>query len=551
MKKELKTASDIISACTQHKSYWSPREEEFTSMYDLMLLTDKLKSGQMESRISNDPITFYNMALHILTPNPMVHKIPTFLLQKSEIATTSKVETFFQDVVWPKIDARYADRGFESFFRALMSPMLVFGWYAVFRMADSDSLIAEVWNPTEVYPRYTSRGMSSVARITSIAKEDAEELVEKNSDVGWNRIQITSDTTLYDFWRINSEGEVENGVVIGTQLAKPMTPDPQWEGVIPIRCGPVNGLPPFNKGKADEWKKVAGRGIWATNKREYFDFNKELTFRQQLLRDTSQPKYWERVTGNKNILTPEKLSRYGSIFTLGSNEEIGILPMHPLPVEMSSSIFGSESRIQRGALPWMLYGNISEQLSSYTMSQVASAANQVLSPYHDAFVRVITEIDNHWLDKMRNKKSKPYGFDFPVDFPEKARFNSSYKLFIPGDVVQRATTMRMMSPQAELSPESTLDMMFPEIGDPTVELAKLSKAKALNNPSTQSIYLISAYRQEADDLEKMYPKDKNARNAADLYRRFADMMEKQLLGQGQEQPTGGQNAGANQSSAAI
>lgn len=547
MKKEIKTASDLITACTQHKSFWTPREQEFNEMYDLMLLTDKLKSGQMETRISNDPITFFNMAMHILTPNPMLHKIPTFNLKKPEIATTSKVETFFQDTIWPGIDESYRNRGFESFFRALMSPMLVFGWYAVFRMADKDSLIAEVFNPAEVFPIYGVGGMVSVARITPISKEDASSLIEQNIENGWNKVVITSDVTLYDFWRVTSEGIVENGVVLGSQLAKPMTPDEQWEGKIPINCGPVNGLPPFSKLRLDEWKRICGRGIWATNKREYFDFNKELTFRQQLLRDTSQPKYWERVTGNKNILTPEKLSKYGSIFTLGSNEEIGILPMHPLPVEMSSSIFGSESRIQRGALPWMLYGNISEQLSSYTMSQVASAANQVLSPYHNAFNSIITDIDNHWLNKMRNHKSKPHGFQFPNDFPEGAKFNSSYKLFIPGDIVQRATTMRMMSPEAELSPESTIDMMFPEIGDPTVELAKLSKSKALNNPATQSIYVICAYRQEADDLEAMYPKDKNARSAASLYRKFADMLEKQLLGQQEQAPTqlpeGGQNAG--------
>ena len=55
------------------KRFWYQRNRQFKEWYELLILIDKLASKGMESYVSNEPQTFYNMAHYLLTKGELSH----------------------------------------------------------------------------------------------------------------------------------------------------------------------------------------------------------------------------------------------------------------------------------------------------------------------------------------------------------------------------------------------------------------------------------------------------------------------------------------------
>ena len=56
------TPNYIIQRCTSLRDNWSVRKKKFEEWYEVLLLTDVLEQGGMESVATNDPRTGYNLA---------------------------------------------------------------------------------------------------------------------------------------------------------------------------------------------------------------------------------------------------------------------------------------------------------------------------------------------------------------------------------------------------------------------------------------------------------------------------------------------------------
>ena len=114
-----------------------------------------------------------------------------------------------------------------------------------------------------------------------------------------------------------------------------------------------------------------------------------------------------------------------------------------------------------------MYGNVTGELTAYVMSQIAASANQVMRPYQQALQNLFADIDNAWLKDIRLRGVRPYGWKIPSFIPDTARISANFEIEIPGDLVQRATSARMLDPQFALSYSYVVDKLFPEIKNPT------------------------------------------------------------------------------------
>ena len=103
---------------------------------------------------------------------------------------------------------------------------------------------------------------------------------------------------------------------------------------------------------------------------------------------------------------------------------------------------------------------------------------------------------------------------------------------IPGDLVQRATTARMLNSDFELSTMKVMEELFPEIKNPMEEDARLRADKARKHPVHAAITLIEGFRKDAELLRKA----KNER-AAVLYDKAADLVEASITEAPQPQGT--------------
>ncbi len=451
----------------------------------------------MESVVTNDPRTFYNMALRLVTPR-IPHKIPVQGLERESQAWANNLEGIINNT-WRGINRQYRRRGRKSWLEYTAGLLLSTGWYAILVMAASDKLIAETWNPIEVYPDWDDRGLQAVAHIWTLESPAAKSLFRQRK-WEWDPLLVGRKVTFYDLWE-ELDGSIINVTVANTIIVKPETKEPFNE--IPVLIGPVGGLPDDGPISASsrtktnrDWRASIGQSILATNADIYKEYNRIITFMQQILRDTAQPKYWEKSTGN-NVLTPEALESRGPIFRMGPNDEIGTLQMPGIPVELTGLMATFDSMIQRGAFPHAISGQVSN-IPLGLMSQVASAATQVLAPFHLALQDILSDIDNVWLHGILDGKFKVEGVELPGKVAEGLLdFSVEYPINIPGDLVQRATILRMVSPAARISPETGLDIFFPEIADSQGEMAKARAADSQQHPIFVMLTLISTLREEA------------------------------------------------------
>jgi hypothetical protein len=493
---QIKTSKDVIDACNKLKDFWGPRDKKFPDWYDILLLKDEFEQDQMESFVSNDPKTFYNLSMHMLC-DKIPHRIPLNDIDESLVSDATKVEDMISRV-WKTLERNYRQSGRKGFLKMLAGLCLTTGWYCVFAVVDNLGFVADVWSPIEVYPEWDDDGLYRCARVYKLTKEKAAAKIAK---MGWTYNKpINGDILLYNYWWVEytkTGKNVFNAIVLDDVLVKN---DAEKLPRIPIFIGTLGSMPDMGSIKPDDsWKEHIGESAFAANELMIKQYNKHWTFFSQILRDSAQPRWFEK-SAEGNILTPDNLFKRGAIFRGGLNDSIQALPMPPIPVELSTVRFDMQNMVQRGYLNWGIWGNMQGQMSGYMLAQTTDAAKQVLEPYHQGIIQCLSDIDNFWLDLIRLYKYNPLQIkNLKVD--PSFEVTAEYTIKIPGDMVQRATIARQIDPDFRLSFETVLDMVFPELTNPIQEQSLVRKDDANRNPITVQINLITAYKQMALNLQ--------------------------------------------------
>ena len=520
--------SDIITKCKSLKDFWSTRNTQMKEWYDMLLLTNNLSQPDMESVIVNEPAVAYRLGLHLLTSSIIAHQIPTEPLERPEMVDTSSIEKFIT-LAWKKQDKAHRAIGKQSWLSELTRFMLATGWYSVFTWATKDRLIAEIWNPAEVFPRFSRDpeiGLDECVHIYGLTAPAANRKAKLN---GWSLPNpFRSDTTVYSYFMVDDDGDIETAVIMGSILVVPLHKLVRQEQIstrIPILISPVGGLPDTGiiETSGTEWQKHYGESIIASAMDVINNRNKMSTYIQQLVRDTANPRWFERSTSSRGILRPEDIFKRGQIFRGSPNESIDVLPVPPIPVEVRTILFDYDSMIQRALFPYALYGNIQTQMSGYMMSQIASSAMSVLTPYAEAIQAVLSGVDNYWLTEVRERKLKTYKFEFPKNAPEDIEFEVKLNINIPGNLIQRATVGKMLDPNLKFDFGTTCDLLFPEIVDPIQVQGKVNKDEAMMSPIAQTVAMVEAYREVA-----MTSREEGNIKTAELYEKAATALEAQI-----------------------
>lgn len=512
---------DIVTNCKILKKFWSKRNAKFKSWYEQIEMIDTLKQKDMESFVGNDPRSSYNLILSMLDQR-IPHRIPPENLSLEEIAPAAELSRAFS-LAWEDIFAKYRRRG-RYWLRDLIGYLLATGWYSVFSMISQDGTrcIAEIWNPATVFQNWDDE-LVECAHIFKVSGSQAKRMIARN---GWkvSTPPGSSAITIYDYWWIEGASAVYNAISLNNDIVKDATHEVRFNQ-IPIFTSPVGGMPDTGEitGDTEKWKEEIGQGMIATNENIYNYWNKWWTFSMQLLRDTAQARTYEKTRSGKQIVKPEDWNRRGAHFKMSPEDDIGFITPPPIPLELRSAQLDMEAMMQRGGPSWTMFGASQQAMTSYVMSQIAASTNQIAKAYHQGVVDCLTDIDNFWLYMMSEFRYKPYGIGLPTGIPKDTKLTADYELRIPGDLVQRATTARIMNPAFELSDEKIMEELFPEIKNPAEEMAKIQAGKARKHPIHAAISLISSFREEAGLLRKVKDVD-----AAELYEKAADMVEATL-----------------------
>src|SRR3990167_2517292 len=523
------SGSEVVARASALRTYWGTRTKKMKTWYEQLQMVDSLAQTNMESFVGNSPRVSFNSLAGILNQR-IPHKLPAADLSLEQVQPAAELSRMFE-LIWNNVEESYRQRG-RCCLKDLIDFLLATGWYSVYAniSMDGSACIAEVWNPTTVFPYYDDV-MTECAHIFSPGEAAVTRMAQRN---GW-KIQ-KGRATIFDYWWVETTltaNVIHNAIVVGNELVKPDTVESRFTR-IPIFCSPVAGLPDAGDiiGK-DDWKGEIGQSFLATNENVYKSSNKWWTFLMQLLRDTAQPRTYEKTNSSTNLIKPESWYRRGAHFKLGLQDEVGFITPPPIPVELRSTQLDIEAMEQRGGT--VAPTDIRGQLTNYAMAQMSANTNMIARFFHQGLIDCLSDIDNFWLGLIKDNNYKPYDMSLPAAIPEAAKLTASYELRVPGDLVQRATTARMLNPTFELSDERIIEELFPEISSPTYELAKVRASKARKEPIYAQLSLIEALRQES-----ILMANSQDSQGADLYEKAAARFEQQIIGQLQPQQPQGQ-----------
>ena len=544
-----RSAQAVKARCIALKNFWSARDAKMRNWYRLIQMVDELKTDKMESFVGNDARAMYNLVLHVLGTK-IPHRLKDYNLDDPQQSEANESVSKLMDRCWDDAEKQFRSAGpRQNLHRTIRGLMLSTGWYAVFApfYDDGTRAFAEPWNPIEVYPMWNiEMGLAEVAHVHRMAGQVCSLMAKRNNWPGsWQE-----DQSIYDYWWIEENAEpfamqryvVWNAVVVGTELVKF---EPTRFKKIPIYISPVGGLPDtgplsegselstasYNaagKGSGERWKEEIGQSVVATNEHIYRTWNKWWTFSLQLLRDTAQPRIFERSRSGKPIVKPEEVFRRGTVWRGGPDDSVDFVQPPDMPLELRSNQLDLEAMMQRGGVSWSMYGAVSGQMSAYVMSQISASANQVMSPFHDALQNLYADIDNDWMQDILDRGLKPYKWKKPAGLTADMEIDASFDIEIPGDMVQRLTAARMADPEFELSYTYVVSKLFSDIKDPMREKARVLADKAEQHPTNSVIALIQYYRKQANYLSMA-----GDSKTAELYNYAADAALMQLKGMSQ------------------
>ncbi len=532
----------IIDRCKTLQTNWSVRAKKLKDWYEILILADELEQEGVESVVSNDPRTGYNLAKHLMSTMVIADKIPSDELPLENVPGISYLEKYISER-WIDQEKRYRSVGRQSWLGEFVGWLLTTGWYSVFAMVTDKELWAEVWSPADSFPGFGSDGLVEHAHIYKLSPIAA---MKKVKTMGWTiKKSITADITVYDLWTFDSDGDVSNSIVFESEFVKqPVKDIPSTKvGRLPVFTSPAGGLPDMGsiKGKG-LWQQHYGESIVATNEDLTLQYNKIRSFIQHAARNIAQPTYLELSSGDTVIATDELMDRWGAVLHGQPGESVTPLNKGSIPVELTNMLFNYRNELERGMFPAAVHGNIQQQMSYLAMANMASAAMNVLTPYINACEGMRTDVDNFWTDMCIENGFNPHRFKKPSNLPDREDrlFTVTADVEIPGYMVQRATIARMLNPGFRLPQEWLIAKIFPEIRNRIKSLADVRAEDAMMDPDAIKVDAIIGYKQQAKFLREAGDID-----SAELYEKLAAKKEAELTGQpAQSQP--GQQVDAGQ-----
>ena len=533
----------MISAVQKLKSSWSARDAQMRKDRDILRFVQGTTKEGFEEITLNEGKVLYDTCVGLLSANfPRIVLPIHFDADDEEKRKMSKVERFLQGIL-RQLDRQHLDRGRGQWLREL-AYWVCSGWVTLFVNIDTEGKFqANFYDPITIYPHWTDAGLVEVARIASIPVGEAIALA-KSWELPLPRgfSKSSTDVELINYWEKKLDG-VYNTILFGGKPVKPETKEDFEE--IPIIIGLANGSPEMDS--PDRWHQNLGQSIIADNRLMYDYQNRWISMLMQIIADTAYPPLQTATASGEALFGKDDLGS-GVVIPTKIGEEIKPIQYAGAPIEVNTVLSILSGCVQRGGLPYVIYGGLPFELSGFAISQLIAAIQYKVSPYVKTIEQVLDKICNVFIDQFRQKgktvtlsvSSKPGQFfveEFAkADIPKVRFIEVSIPQGTPQDKMQKILTARQaLQPPALLSRESLWED-FLDVEDTKLEEERILRDQVNDLPVVKLLKV-------ADDLRKRAIAASNAGNIeeARVLMGFAQVVIGQLTQaqQGGGQPQGG------------
>jgi hypothetical protein len=519
------TDQEILTNITNVKNFWFQRNKRFKEWYQILTLIDLLAAKRMESYVSNEPQTFYNMAHYLITKGVISHTSPIITDSGSELDRIARIDRGCT-YMWNMIDRLRRAGGGQPFVDELSFYLLTLGWYSVVLFYDEETgfLKPQIWNPYETYPEYVNETLAgclhsyTITETEAIAKATAKDWIYTPTGIANGKV-VLDDYFRYEGDSLKNKIFINGKCVTGTEWID----RPEMK----LMVAPVGGFP--DKGsltdKSSDWRKLAGRSIFECNATVTTHFNKWKTMISQILRDGAQPITQEFSQSPQ--AKPETLRERGALFHYTPGE-LGLqrVPPPQIPIEIQANLIEIRREAQKGSFNDAVFG-MADTNSGYSLSLLASSsANQILYPYMDSKHFIFSESDAFWLGNTRKSgktfqiKGKFLEKIEPKDIPEEVFIEVESNVATPKDWLERATIGNMLDKKID---KATILTEIYGMRDPQGIQRRLAVDDMVDHPTYKLVSLINSFNAHAD-----YLLSRGDKRQAALFRKAASLTELQL-----------------------
>ena len=484
---------NMIQMVDQLGQAMAGRNRAIRKWYDLIRLDNNLAQDDMESVISPDPRSSFNMASWLLKPKVWKVRVDTDGFTDEQIKATSQYEqAVTRELIWH--DRRGRGTAYGSPITRLIKLALSTGWFTFANFPGEPHWLMNVFNPVTVYPQFDVDGrLVAVARKYRMYTDMAKQMLFSQ---GWQSISTTNrrQVIVRSLW-VDNYGDIIHGVSVDNEEVRPLSSTGLSE--IPLHCFPVGGLPDDGSIVDSKWMEEIGQSLVAGVMELQHNINKLQTYLQQILRDTANAALVTRTSSGQGPVTPENRFKRGNIYDLNVGEDIYFPPPPPLSPDMRTHGIDMHQQAQRAMFPDVSFGNFSQSVSVFLMTQATAGTQQVLDAFlqgvKDAIGIVVTQNTRFLKDRGmpvlgQNLNSLP---DLTTDF--------DYDLIIPGDFINRINSARMANPEFTLSQQTIMDTLIPEVRNYAEEQQRKSTDRVVQSELYKMVEQLMRLREAALD----------------------------------------------------
>lgn len=337
----------------------------------------------------NDPKTFADKSISILAG-----AVRQVVIEGEEKNTDkySNIERFVDDFMF-SVDARLSRRKLMGLYPFIVEQSVIRGHMCavvIIRKVDGKA-VADVtpWDTRYTIPEHSPDGLKSIAYETVRTLADLREEYP-GADLSGG---LTNEVNVYNHW-----GEDRNRLmVVGHEIWS----QPNPFGYVPAIYVMVNSGSVLQDSDCEQFN---GESIYAANRNLYGPINEFasvlFTRHMQMLKP---PYAWRNRDGTEG--QPPDEGPYGEniIIPMAMDEEFKEIPLADL--QAAGRLFFSmlETRLQRGSLPNLDYGNLTFPLSGYAMGQLMSSKDSIYIPRFQALGDFNSQVAHMAIQQIRDQ----------------------------------------------------------------------------------------------------------------------------------------------------
>ncbi len=531
-------ASRVEDETRNLKEKWQPRDNRFLADRRLRDLIPPTEIKGVEQITLNEPKIVWETSVTLLSLYTPRFRIPlTTNIPDEEKAKINKVERFLTGV-FREIDRNFQEQGNSNWFRSL-AYWVCGGWYAVFPLVVKEDgetkFYCDLYDPITVYPEWDSKGLRKLARAYTTFGSEARSIIEDFGMEVTKPIGDKESIEVINYWERTYDG-IYNCVLVGGEPIKPWTKEDF--PYIPIFVGTVGGSPERAYAQGDV-KYVAnmGESILSSNKDMYEKMNRFLSFMMQISASSAYPPQMDFSQEGMETIPPEKFAP-GVIIPRKLGEPIQPIPLVTTPIDANAILSLMGNQIQKGGLPYSVYGTLPFELSGFALSQLLAAVHRRLGTQLNAYNYIISRCCVEFIRQFRasggkidllvegrqGRKGELFIEEFKKDDIPKIRYiEVDTPLVISKDKSQQIIMAKQaLAPPAVLSRETLWDE-FLDVQDSDLEWKRIIDDMMLELPIVQQINIVEELREKA---RSAVATGKNV--TAQVYLKYADMIEKQI-----------------------